>query len=578
MAKKNRTAAASSLSNRPAQVRCAIYVRVSNDEKKLAADGLLRGRKEEHSLKMQEEQCRSEAELRRAEGYMVVEVFSDDGYSAKDQKRPALQRMLRGIDAGQIDVVIVYKIDRLTRSVADFYDMTRSWFEREVKFISASQRFDTTTIGGRLMLNILLTFAQFEREIIAERTRHTTWMNISGGKWTGGVVPFGFRLEAGDLAVVEDVVAIVRRIFDEAASGKSAGEIAAGLRADGIRRPTKRYPEGRHWDANSIRSVITNGRYRGVREFNDQEFPTSHPAIVQKDLWDLANARLPESAPAIRQLAKHDYAFVGIGTCGICGQPLAAYPAQGRTRPYHFYTCRRARKRLGGASCALGHIRVDHLERLVIEALGVLGKHPQLVQATLDAASLQKSPEALKRQANLQTLETRLAEVVVERKRLEEIVLDPKRAALSEHMLDRLDAKLVEERRLKEEKHVLELTLQHEEAKALDREMVAKALESLSRVVEALPDTQRRELLHLLIGRLVIKPWEGESTGIQDGAIAIAPEIGTRRYSVKISLSESSLLSTKFTNSVDDSTFEKIGCPGWDRTSDQVINSHLLCH
>ena len=125
---------------------------------------------------------------------------------------------------------------------------------------------------------------------------------------------------------------------------------------------------------------------------------------------------------------------------------------------------------------------------------------------------------------------------------------------------------------------MLELTLQHEEEKALDRATIAKSLESLSRVVDALPEAQRRELLRLLIGRLVVKPWEGEPTGIQDGAIRIAPEIGTRRYSVKISLSESSLLSTKFTNSVDGSTFERIGCPGRDRTYDQVINSHLLCH
>jgi site-specific DNA recombinase len=103
--------------------RCAIYTRVSTDEKKLDENGVMRGRKEDHSLKMQEDFCRSYLKIRKDEGYVVGEVYTDDGFSAKDQKRPALQRMFRAIEAGEIDAVIVYKIDRLTRSVADFYDI-----------------------------------------------------------------------------------------------------------------------------------------------------------------------------------------------------------------------------------------------------------------------------------------------------------------------------------------------------------------------------------------------------------------------------------------------------------------------
>ena len=544
------------------QIRCAIYTRVSVDERTLDENGVLKGRKEDHSLKMQEEYCRRYLDIRKDDGYVISEVFVDDGYSAKDQKRPALQRMFRAIEAGDVDAVVVYKIDRLTRSVADFYEISRTWFERDLRFVSASQSFDTSSIGGRLMLNILLTFAQFEREMISERTQHTLWMNIAEGKWTGGAVPFGFVLKDGALSIDESRRKVVVRIFEEAAEGRSAGAIASGLNSAGVRRPTKRYPEGRSWDAGVIRSIIANPRYRGVRVFNGSEFPTKHPEIVSKDLWELANARIPVEAEPVRQLLKHEYAFVGPGVCGICGQPLAAYPAKGRSKSYHFYTCRRARKKLDGKHCTLGHIRVDQLESLVIEALAVLGKHPAIIQATVDASEGKRSDEYQKRQDKLTELRARLTKLTAEIERLEELVLDTERGALAERMKDRLNKKLIEEGKLKDEIRIQSLTLQHEDEKANNRELITKALSDLGRVIEVLPAAQKRELLQALVSRVVVKPWDGQNTGIGGGEITIAPQIGTRRYLVKISLSESSLLSGTLTDSVDESTLRGKWLPG----------------
>lgn len=546
--------------NRP--IRCAIYTRVSVDEKTLDEHGVLKGRKEDHSLKMQEDFCRRYLDVRKDDGYVISEVFVDDGYSAKDQKRPALQRLFRAIEAGEVDAVVVYKIDRLTRSVADFYDISRSWFERDLRFVSASQSFDTSSVGGRLMLNILLTFAQFEREMISERTQHTLWMNIAEGKWTGGSVPFGYQLEGGGLVIDEVQRKIVLRIFDEAAEGRSAGDIAAGLNSDGIGRPTKKCPDGRTWDAGIVRAIIERPRYRGVHLFNGSEFPTKHPEIISKELWELANARLPEKAEPVRQLLKHEYALVGPGVCGICGQPLAAYLSKGRSKRYHFYTCRRARKKLGGKPCSLGHIRVDYLESLVIDALAVLGKHPAIIQGTVDASEGKRSSEYGKRQGNLSELRAKLTKLTVEIQRLEELVLDTERGALAERMKDRLNKKLVEEGKLKDEIRIQSLALQHEDEKANNRELITKALSDLGRVIEVLPAAQKRELLQALVSRVVVKPWDGQNTGIGGGEITIAPQIGTKRYLVKISLSESSLLSGTLTDSVDESTLRRKWLPG----------------
>ena len=147
---------------------------------------------------------------------------------------------------------------------------------------------------------------------------------------------------------------------------------------------------------------------------------------------------------------------------------------------------------------------------------------------------------------------------------------------VAEKMLDKVERLLVEEKKLKDEKRILELQLQHEQEKTFNRDTITKGLANLGQVISVLPPEQRRELLRLLVSRVVVKPWDGEAAGISGDSIRISPEIGTKRFSVKISLSESSLLSTVFTDSVDGSTLEQIGCPGWDRTSDQVINSHLL--
>lgn len=552
---------ASSTGDKDAVVRCAIYTRVSVDEKTLDDNGVLKGRKEDHSLKMQEEYCRRYVDNRKSEGYIVGEVYIDDGFSAKDQRRPALQRMFQAIDRGEIDAVIVYKIDRLTRSVSDFYEISRTWFERDLRFVSASQSFDTSSVGGRLMLNILLTFAQFEREMISERTQHTHWMNIAKGKWVGGAVPFGYALEGDGLVIHDSQSRVVVRIFDNAAEGKSAGEISAGLNDSGIRRPTKKYPEGKSWNAGAVRAVIERPLYRGVRVFNGSEFPTRHPGIVSKELWDLANARLPAKAEAVRRLIRHDYAFVGPGVCGLCGQPLAAYPAKGRSKSYHFCTCRRARKKLGGESCQLGHIRVDYLESLVIEALAVLGKHPAIIQATVDAAEGKHSDDYVKRQQDLGDLKTKLAKLTAEVERLEELALDTERGALATRMKDRLNQRLIEEGKLKDQIRVQSLTLQAEDERASNREMIVAALAELGRVIEALPLAQRRELLQALVSRIVVKPWDGQKAGIEGGEMTIVPQIGTRRYMVKISLSERSLLSETKIAKVDESTLAKIGCP-----------------
>ena len=558
-------------------IRCAIYTRVSVDEKKLDAAGIWRGRKQDTSLKMQEQQCRDYIQLRAREGYEFKELFQDDGYSAKTMRRPALKRMLEAIDAGEIDCVLVYKIDRLTRSVADFYDMAKPWFKNEITFVSASQAFSTSDIGGRLMLNILLTFAEFERELTSERTSNTRSLRIMDGMFTGGEIPFGFKRREGGGIEIAETSQTVRRIFNEAADGRSPSEIAADLRRENVSRTTKRGKSS--WNATVVRQMIENERYRGVQLLAGREFPQTHGHIVTQELWELANARLPEATPSLRIADASPYLLVGRGVCGICGQPLTGYEAKGRDRKeYAYYTCRRARKACGGKPCDLGNVRVEHLDHLIAEALIVLGQHPTVLRATLEAMGADKSPEQVKHTSRLQEIAKECEAVEAGLPSVQQLVSDPKRPALAERMRDEAEKMLTRLENLKNERRILEAKLALAKERCANVEAVAGALERMPQVFAVLPPQERKELLEALVQRVVVKPWNGEKAGFLDGGITIAPCIGTKRYFVKISLYESALLSAAFTNSVDGSTLEKIGCPGWDRTSDQVINSHLLCH
>src|ERR1700729_474523 len=186
-------------------LRCAIYTRKSSEE------GL---EQSFNSLDAQREACEAYILSQRQEGWRVIEApYDDGGYSGGSMERPALKQLLADIDARKIDVVVVYKVDRLTRSLADFAKIVQVFDSRNVSFVSVTQQFNTTSSMGRLTLNVLLSFAQFEREVTGERIRDKIAASKRKGIWMGGVVPLGYRVENRALHVVEEHAAFIRHIF-----------------------------------------------------------------------------------------------------------------------------------------------------------------------------------------------------------------------------------------------------------------------------------------------------------------------------------------------------------------------------
>jgi DNA invertase Pin-like site-specific DNA recombinase len=267
------------------RLRCAVYTRKSSEE------GL---DMEFNSLDAQRESCEAYVASQKPEGWVLVpDRYDDGGFSGGTLQRPALQRLLADIEAGGVDIVVVYKIDRLSRSLMDFARLVEVFDRKGVTFVSVTQSFNTTTSMGRLTLNVLLSFAQFEREVIGERIRDKFAASRRKGMWMGGWAPLGYDIKDRKLIINETEAAVVRRIFERFAKCGSATIIVRELAADGF---VNKY--GQRLDKGRIYKLLNNQVYIGDAVHKGISYPGEHEAIVGKDLWDRVHAVLGESPRA----------------------------------------------------------------------------------------------------------------------------------------------------------------------------------------------------------------------------------------------------------------------------------------
>ncbi|MEO6609167.1 MAG: recombinase family protein, partial [Aestuariivirga sp.] len=232
------------------KVRCAVYTRKSSEE------GL---EMEFNSLDAQREACEAYIVSQKAEGWVLApEAYNDGGVSGGTLERPALKRLMSDIEQGRIDVVVVYKIDRLSRSLLDFARLVEVFDRQKVTFVSVTQSFNTTTSMGRLTLNVLLSFAQFEREVIGERIRDKFAASRKKGMWMGGSVPLGYRVADRKLLIHEEEAASVRMIFRRFTELGSATRLAAELGKDGIHTR-----KGKPIDKSFLYRLLNNRVYGG---------------------------------------------------------------------------------------------------------------------------------------------------------------------------------------------------------------------------------------------------------------------------------------------------------------------------
>ncbi|MFC3085394.1 recombinase family protein [Tabrizicola soli] len=281
---------------RPEQRRCAVYTRKSSDE------GL---DQEFNSLDAQREACSAYVKSQSGEGWRLLPApYDDGGCSGGTMDRPALRRLLADIEAGRIDIIVVYKIDRLTRSLTDFARMVEIFDRHGVSFVSVTQAFNTTTSMGRLTLNVLLPFARFEREVTGERIRDKIAASKAKGMWMGGVLPIGYDRPihgSRTLVVNETEAALVRRIFASYLDLGSVHALEHQLQREGIVSKrhvssTGRETGGQPFSRGALFHLLRNRLYLGEIRHGDTYHPGLHPAIVDATLFDAVQHRLDGNA------------------------------------------------------------------------------------------------------------------------------------------------------------------------------------------------------------------------------------------------------------------------------------------
>jgi len=344
-------------SNTPEKVRCAVYCRKSiMDEDSI--------NQEFNSLDAQREAGENYIASQKSRGWICLkERYDDAGFSGGNTERPALKKLLDDCKAGKIDMIIVYKLDRLSRSLMDFVDLQKFFEEYNVSFCSVTQEINTSTSAGRMMLNILISFGEYERSIIRERVRDKMAASKKRGMWMGGYVPFGYTLK--DKKLYPDPVEgpIVKRIFERFVETQSPKLIAAELNREGKLPRT-----GKPWQTSYISRIIASHTYVGEVFFHGSVSKGEHDGIISKKLWDRAQAIVRSNAPYDRSkgVSELTVPLKGILRCGHCGGAMKSVFTNKKGKRYYYYYCDQDTKR-GESTCPLKRLGSQVIEDAVKE-------------------------------------------------------------------------------------------------------------------------------------------------------------------------------------------------------------------
>jgi site-specific DNA recombinase len=371
-------------------MKAAIYVRVSTAEQ--AAEG--------YSIRAQTDRLKAYCV---SQGWDIFEFYVDDGYSAKDTNRPNLKRMIKHIEEGLIDCVLVYRLDRLTRSVRDLYTILETFDKYDCKFKSATEVYDTTTAMGRMFITIVAALAQWERENTGERIRMGMEQKAREGSWVINQAPYGYEIDKENktLIVNDQEAVIVKRIYDDYLNGKTMKKIAIEFNKSNISTKT-----GAIWNDFKVKYILSNPLYIGTMRYNYRvnkenyfEVEDAHSAIISKDTFESAQ-KIRESRRVVHpRSATSKFIFSGIAKCARCGAPLAGkygyYKSKTKkdhvTRPRSYYCTKR---RLG--KCDLPSIGENLFELQFLNYLNTFEINEDILEDISDKNELDENDQQIK--------------------------------------------------------------------------------------------------------------------------------------------------------------------------------------
>ncbi len=351
------------MSEAKSKKRCAIYTRKSTE------DGL---EQDFNSLDAQREACAAYILSQSSEGWEAVpELYDDGGWSGGNMDRPALKQLLDDVKAGRVDVIVVYKVDRLTRSLADFAKIVEILDENEASFVSVTQSFNTTTSMGRLTLTVLLSFAQFEREVTGERIRDKVAASKKKGLWMGGGVSFGYDVVDRQLVINQSEAETVKQLFERYAQVKSVPQLVDELAAQGIKTRERKWKTGKtiggiYFKTGTLTHLLQNPVYIGKMRHKDETYEGVHQSIIWQELFDQVQSIFHTNRKdhALGKKSRNPSLLTGMIT-DPDGKPMTPAHATKGSKRYRYYVTRTQ----PGDKSTIWRMPAGEIERLVVDTI-----------------------------------------------------------------------------------------------------------------------------------------------------------------------------------------------------------------
>jgi site-specific DNA recombinase len=483
---------------RPKTIRCAIYTRKSTEE------GL---DQQYNSLDSQRDAGESYIRSQANEGWeLVPDRYDDGGFSGGNIERPALKRMMKDIQAGKIDCVVVYKVDRLSRSLLDFARVMETFDKFSVSFVSVTQHFNTTHSMGRLTLNILLSFAQFEREIIGERIRDKLAAQCRRGQWTGGYPVLGYDVDRSErtpkLVVNPEEATKVRRIFSLYLELKNLMPVVEELDKRGWKNKLwhskKGLPKGgRSFDKCSVHALLTNPIYCGKIKHKTDLYQGQHQAIIDDEIYERVQAQLRENSfnRGNRLPSKYGGLLKGLIRCPNCNVAMVHNMTKRNAIVYRYYTCVRAIKR-GRQACKHPSLPAGEIEAAVVDQVREISRDTKLRDEIIRQAIIATQQG----RAELESHHVQLTrQLTRDHGEIRELALDQKPNTSIAHRIADIQDRIA--------KAELELSKVNRQLHDLDKqqmttEEIQEAFIDFDRIWDALTSREQSQLLALLVSKV----------------------------------------------------------------------------
>lgn len=492
-------------------INCAVYTRVSVDERAV---------KQTYStLDNQRDSALNYIKSQKSMGWKLFKSYEDSGQSGGTLNRPALKQMIQDIKRGHIQVIVVYKIDRLTRNHKDFYTLLEIFNQTDTTFVSTTQHFDTTSSAGRLLLHIMLEFAQFEREMAQERTYDKRLAMARKGMYCGGHVPLGYDSKKKKLFINPAEAKIVRQCFEFYPQLGSMGAVSKKLNEMGY-RTKKFYVKGKKasgsikFDKKKISNILANPLYIGKIRFTDNKsgkeyiFDGEHKPIIDLKTWEGVQNILVTNRDMRKTFKQNKYEmlFQGLLRCGNCGSMMTNSSKRKNGKVYLYYRCVEAILK-GKGACTIRTMPGDELETFLITEFKRLGENERLLRESIKKANVTAKKGLAPLQKEKEALEAQLVKINQDLRRLVDLLKSEDMAQKKVQSLinEMTDLETTKET-LENEIHRINTNMHHLSQYVIDVETFTKLFREFPHVFETFPFEEKRKLIMLLVKEVTYTP------------------------------------------------------------------------